>query len=172
MKISILERAFSARILLTVCLFAAFVPGVINKAAAGDVPMPDNNLAVSLIYETIITLNNAARADNYSVLRDLASPAFQKKYRTEDLKQTFGALKERGVDLRPVILMQPTIEKSQFLKAKDLFRLKGYMATRPARLNFEIQYQYVGGAWRLYALDLRLGTPPAEAGAPPFTGAI
>ncbi len=146
------KAAFVVLLLAEVIGFSVVgsVPVMANR---DSVPMPDKDMAVSLIYETIIAVNNASQTSNFSVLRALGAPEFQAKYKTEDLDQTFRGLRQKNIDLRPVVLLKPVIQKSQYLPSKKLFRLRGFMPTHPIRLGFEIHYQYVEKRWRLYALS-------------------
>jgi len=145
-------KTFYAAVIVAAAL-VFFVAGSVNGLAKYEtVPVPDKDMAVSLIYEAIIAVNNASQTGNFSVLRDLGAPEFQLKYTVEDLAQTFRALREKKIDLRPTVLLKPVIRQSQYIKSKSLFRMKGFMPTRPVRLHFEIHYQYVDKNWRLYAL--------------------
>ncbi len=51
--------------------------------------------ALYLIRSTLITLNDANRSGNYTVLRDLASPEFQGNNTAADLSQIFADLRKR-----------------------------------------------------------------------------
>ena len=58
--------------------------------------------ALYLIRSTILTLNDANRSGNYTVLRDLAAPDFQSRNTTTDLSQIFSDLRRRNFDLYAV----------------------------------------------------------------------
>ena len=117
-------------------------------------PLPTERLAVSLIYQTIITINNASQSRNYSVLRALSAPEFQTKYSLKELHDTLDGLQANKIDLKEMTLFDPVIEKKQILRSEKIFRLKGYMPTAPIRMRFEFQYQYVKRKWRLFAMSL------------------
>src|SRR5579875_1339606 len=55
--------------------------------------------ALYLIRSALLTLNDANRSGNYSVLHDLAAPNFQAKNTPADLARIFTDLRERHVDL-------------------------------------------------------------------------
>lgn len=158
-----LKRSVIALILMT----AFLTPSSFNAKAADlnarqkaadaisdEVPMPDKALAYSLIFEIIIAVNNANLTENYSVLRGLGAPDFQKKYDEEELDQLFAPLRQQKINLRQVVLVKPIITKSQYQPVKKLFRLKGHLPTTPVAAHFEIQFQYFQNRWRLYALNL------------------
>ena len=54
--------------------------------------------ALYLIRSTLLTLNDANRTGNYTVLRDLASPDFQAKNSAADLSEIFTDLRRRHFD--------------------------------------------------------------------------
>lgn len=138
-------------VILSVCLVR------VGGAHADDAPKPNKKLAHALIYETLIAVNNANQTGNYTVLHALGAPGFRRKFSIKDLATTFAALRHRKINLRPVVLLQPKISQSQFLPSQEIWRLRGHMATSPAQLNFELQYQYVRSGWRLYALTIKFG---------------
>jgi hypothetical protein len=55
--------------------------------------------ALYLIRSTLLTLNDANRSGNYTVLRDLAAPDFQARNTAADLSQIFSDLRRRNFDL-------------------------------------------------------------------------
>ena len=63
--------------------------------------------ALYLIRSTLLSLNDANRTGNYTVLRDLAAPDFQARNTAADLAQVFGDLRHRNFDLFSVALAAP-----------------------------------------------------------------
>ena len=66
--------------------------------------------ALFLIRSTLLTLNDANRTGNYTVLRDLAAPDFQARNTAADLGLNFLDLRRRNFDLCGVAF--PLIAKS------------------------------------------------------------
>ncbi len=117
--------------------------------------------AVYLVRATLLTLNDANRSGNYTVLRDLAAPDFQAKNTAADLAQDFADLRRRNFDLFAVALLAPQFAAAPALDANGLLRLKGFFATRPSQINFDLAFQNVSGHWRLIAIAV--ATPAAPA---------
>src|SRR5215813_12441322 len=65
--------------------------------------------ALYLIRSTLLTLNDANRTGNYTVLRDLASPDFQAKNTAADLSDSFADLRRRHFDLFSVAVAAPQL---------------------------------------------------------------
>src|SRR5262245_33835421 len=65
--------------------------------------------AIYLIRSTLLTLNDANRSGNYTVLRDLAAPGFQTNNTAADLGLTFSDLRRRNFDLYGAALLAPQL---------------------------------------------------------------
>jgi len=115
--------------------------------------------ALYLIRSTLLTLHDANRTNNYSVLRDLAAPDVQTRNTAADLSQVFADLRQRKVDLSGVALAAPQLTAPPSLDANRMLRLVGYVPTTPLQINFELLFQNVEGRWRMFAIAVT--TPPA-----------
>jgi len=116
--------------------------------------------ALYLVRSTLLTLNDANRSGNYSVLRDLAAPEFQAKNTAADLAQNFADLRRRNFDLFSVGLAAPELGSLPALDGRGMLRLTGLFPTRPLQINFDLLFQNVGGQWRLFGMSV--ATPPFQ----------
>ena len=105
--------------------------------------------ALYLIRSTLLTLNDANRSGNYTVLRDLSAPDFQAKNTAAELGAVFADLRRSKVDLFAVALLGPQLSTAPYLDPSKMLRLTGYFPTRPLQINFDLSYQAVNGQWRL-----------------------
>jgi len=134
-------------------------------APPADAPAPQQPLPVSLeqtlylIRSTLLTLNDANRSGNYTVLRDLAAPDFQARNTSADLAQSFSDLRRRNFDLFGAALVAPQLTAAPALDAEKRLHLTGYFATRPQQINFDLIFQVIGGQWRLFGISI--ATPDA-----------
>jgi hypothetical protein len=142
--------------------------------AAAPAPPPPLPVSVEqtlyLIRSTLLTLNDANRSGNYTVLRDLAAPDFQAHNTAADLAQDFADLRRRNFDLYGAALLAPQLTAAPALDAEKRLRLIGFFPTRPQRINFDLSFQVVGGQWRLFGISIATPeAPPLEADlqAPP-----
>jgi hypothetical protein len=136
--------------------------------------------ALYLIRSTLLTLNDANRTGNYTVLRDLAAPDFQAANTAADLAQNFIDLRHRKFDLFTVALAAPQLTAPPALDDHGMLRLTGFFPTRPLQINFDLLFQNTGGQWRLFGISV--ATPqvaaqpqaeppkPAPPAAPPKNG--
>jgi hypothetical protein len=110
--------------------------------------------ALYLIRSTLLTLNDANRSGNYSVLRDLAAPSFQAKNSAADLAQIFSNLRGRRFDLFAVAISAPKLTTPPHIENGGLLRLTGYFPTRPLQIDFDLLFQDVGNEWRLFGISV------------------
>jgi hypothetical protein len=132
--------------------------------------------ALYLIRSTLLTLNDANRTGNYTVLRDLSAPDFQARNTAADLAQIFSDLRRRNFDLFSVALAAPQLSSPPALDGNGMLRLTGSFPTQPLQINFDLLFQNAGGQWRLFGISVATTQvsaqpqpPPAEApkAAPP-----
>lgn len=127
-----------------------------SKLAKPPVSLPQ---ALYLIRSTLLTLNDANHSGNYTVLRDLAAPAFQAKNTPADLSQSFANLRGRKFDLYAAALIAPKLSAPPRRERNGLLRLTGHFPTRPLQINFDLLFQEVDRRWRLFGLSV--STPKA-----------
>ncbi len=120
--------------------------------------------ALYLIRSTLLTLNDANRTGNYTVLRDLAAPDFQARNTAADLALNFLDLRRRNFDLYAAALLAPQFSDAPALDQRGMLRLAGYIPTRPQQIQFDLTFQVVAGQWRLFAIAI--ATPEAASAQP------
>ncbi|SEO24146.1 hypothetical protein [Bradyrhizobium sp. OK095] len=118
--------------------------------------------ALYLIRSTLLTLNDANRTGNYTVLRDLAAPDFQARNTAADLGLNFLDLRRRNFDLYGAALLPPQFTEAPSLDPRGMLRLAGYIPTQPQQIKFDLVFQIAAGQWRLFGIAI--ATPEA---APP-----
>jgi hypothetical protein len=136
--------------------------------------LPDAFKLNLLIRSSIIALNQANQTGNYTVLQDLGAPAFRASNNSVRLAQIFSALRQRQLDLSPVLFFTPKLVAEPQINANGLLRLVGFFPTAPERVNFELIYQQIDGQWRLFGIgvntspaEVTSALPPAGAGEQP-----
>jgi len=123
---------------------------------ASQVVMPDDDKIVLLVRTTLLTLNDALRTGNYTVLRDRGAPGFRDANSAARLGQIFSQLAASGLDLSVVSVMPPQLSEAPILnQAQGTLNLKGYFPTKPTRIDFEVLYQSVGGHWQVFGLSVK-----------------
>ena len=145
-------------VLIGLMISAAPVLAEAQTAAEGT-KTPDPAFSEMLIKNTIIALNQANLTGNYSVLRELGTPAFQARNSTARLSEIFAKLRRDRVDMSGIVLLEPKLTSAQ--RRKNQMRLTGFFESKPIRIRFDAAYFNIGGRMRLHGLAVRAGTEVA-----------
>ncbi|MEO8318823.1 MAG: hypothetical protein ABI561_10920 [Bradyrhizobium sp.] len=122
--------------------------------AAPQLVVPDAQGLAVLIYNSLIALNHANLTGNYSVLRDLAAPEFQKRNSPKQLAATFADMRARNVNLSPIVLYQPKLARDAAIDDKGFLRMAGFYETQPLQVHFNLVFQPVAAVWRLFEISV------------------
>lgn len=145
-------------------LSAAFLAGSAAMAAAGPpTDRPPATIttaqALSLVQSTLMSIHDANQSGNYTVLKDLGSPAFQKRPANE-LAKLFGPLRARNLDLFSAASITPNFS-GLTLDTPDRLHARGTFPTRPHQVVFDFEFERVDNVWKHSKLSL--GLKPAVA---------
>ncbi len=124
--------------------------------------IPDVYKLNMLIRNTIIALNQANMTGNYTVLRDLAAPGFQRANNAAKLAQIFANLRERNLDLSPVFFMNPILVREPSIDAMGLLHMTGFFRSQPEQVNFDMVFQFFDNQWRLFGIAVNVAPPAAQ----------
>jgi len=139
----------------------AAAPKPAPKAPPAERPqVPDETRLTLLIQSYLIALSQANLTGNYSVLHALGAPSFQQNNPPDKLGQVFGALRSQNIDLTPLILFKPILDKPPAFDDQGLLHLIGHYDTAPQQVQFDLTLQPVSGVWRLFGLSVK--TVPAK----------
>jgi len=143
------------------------VPPAIDLAPHTDgTAIPDQYKINMLIRTTLIALSQANQTGNYSVLRDLGTPQFQAINSDARLAEIFSAIRQRNLDLSPVLFFDPTMIRPPSLQDDGILRTTGFIDTKPERILFDMGFQPINGSWRLTAIVVEM-KPPSPPQAKP-----
>ena len=136
-------------------------------APATSAPAPLSVSVEQVFYltrSTLLTLNDANRSGNYSVLRDLAAPGFQAHNTAADLAVNFTDLRRRNFDLFAAALIPPQLIAAPTVDAEGKLHLSGLFPTRPLQIRFDLIFEVVAGQWKLFGIAIATPeAPPLEA---------
>ena len=121
--------------------------------------------ALYLIRSTLLSLDDANRSGNYTVLRDLAAPSFQKAHSAADLAVIFSELRRSGIALTLIAITQPRLVAEPVIDTASVLHLNGVLPTAHLQFAFDMRFQSIDGAWRLAALSVG-AQPPAASPSP------
>jgi hypothetical protein len=124
-----------------------------QKSTAGATTPDDYKLAM-LIKTTIIAVNQANMTGNYSVLRDLGTPAFQSVNNPSRLSDAFSLIRQRNLDLSPILFFDPKLVAKPNIQENGVLSLRGFLPTAPEQVEFEFAFQFSDGRWKLDGIAL------------------
>lgn len=153
--------ALAATILTLVLVTGPSFPVVAQQPAANS-NAETRKLAHLLIKNALISVNQGNLTGNYTVLRDLASPGFRERNSASDLGSIFANLRQQKIDLSPIVLIDPVITQSKFIKEQNQLRLAGYFPSEPVQIKFDLIFQMANpGGWMIHGVSI--GTEAVEA---------
>jgi hypothetical protein len=123
-----------------------------GRMAAPDIVIPSADIIVILIRSTLLSLNDALRTGNYTVLRDLASPSFREANNAGRLHQIFSSLSAQRIDLSAVAILAPKLPQPPSIDQDKRLHIAGYFPGEPVRLDFGLVYEAVASQWRLFGI--------------------
>jgi hypothetical protein len=135
----------------------------LTVVAPADGAMPDAYKLNMMIRTTLIALNQANLTGNYSVLRDLGTPQFQAMNSDAQLAVIFAALRQRNLDLSPLLFFDPQLTRQPAIEPGGVLRLTGLIPTTPERILFDMGFERIGDQWRLSAIVIDVQQAPEPA---------
>jgi hypothetical protein len=139
-----------------------------KKQDTPEVVLPSAETIVILIRTTLLSLNDAMRTGNYTVLRDVASPSFREANTAGRLYQIFADVAAKNIDLAAVAILGPQLQQAPSIDQNKHLHISGYFAGNPIQLNFDLIFEPVNGQWRLFGLSVvPAPSASANASAPP-----
>ena len=136
-------------------------------AAKTTVAIPDSAKLTLMIQINIAALSLGNLTNNYTVLRDLGSPAFQSVNTPAVLSEKFKGFRQKAIDISPALLFAPILVGPPKVDADDVMHVTGFYNTSPQRIVFDLSFQPLNNAWRLAGIGVQTVVPNPEAQALP-----
>lgn len=124
-------------------------------ARAQQAEIIERSFAVALIRDVLIAVNHGNWTGNYTVLRDYASRDFATANDPTRLAGLFAPVREAGLDMLPVLVIEPTILNAETAARDTQMRLTGYFPTEPQHISFDLVMVQERQRWVL--LDISVG---------------
>jgi hypothetical protein len=127
----------------------------------------DRNGVMILIRSSLLALDQANKTGNYTVLRDIAAPAFQNNTAAR-LGEIFVKLRNDNLDLSGVAVIDPQLSLQPQIEPNGMMHMSGFFPSVPTQVNFDLLFAPVNGQWRLFGISVSIGqmAPTAPAGPP------
>jgi len=140
------------------------------ETAAAQMPPPprQGDIEVMLVKNVLTAVNHGNLTGNYTVLRDLGSAAFREKNSAARLAEIFQNLRERKLDLSPILVLDPQFTQAPEMNQAGQLQLVGFFPTRPLQVRFALVFQRVEGGWIIDTISVGATEPQSP---PPSTAA-
>ena|ERR1035437_6090381 len=132
---------------------------VMPAQAEDKVPSPV--LQEILIKTSLLMFNDANLTGNYTVLHAKLAKAFRDKITPDGLKQAFKSFADQKINLGLVTAMPPVASSEATIDNRGALVLRGYFATKPSRVSYELYFLPSEGEWKPALIDVRV-KPPNE----------
>ena len=145
--------------------FAAALIGalLLTIPAQAQNPLPSPIQQEILIKTTLLTFNDANLTGNYTVLHAKLAKAFRDKITPDGLKAAFKPFADQKADMGLIAAMPPVASSEATLNAaRGSLELRGYFATRPSRITYELDFLPSEGQWKPALIDVRIRPQTAE----------
>ncbi|MEQ1753071.1 MAG: hypothetical protein ABL973_02940 [Micropepsaceae bacterium] len=152
------------RFLFTMLILSAALVAPVANAAPPASPakvilpvlpkVPSAPAVLALLRSTLIAVDQGNKTGNYTVLRDLGTPAFREANTPTKLGLVFSNLVEQGVDLLPVLVVEPQYREPPRLTARRMLYVAGTFNIQPRRVSFELLFDVWHGEWRLFGVSI------------------
>ena len=107
-----------------------------------------------LLRSTLLAINQANLTGNYTVLRDLGTPDFQRNNSADRLKDNFQSMRSRKVDISAILLLSANLVREPSIDANGSLRLTGYFPSEPEQVNFDLAFHLIDGRWRFQSVAI------------------
>lgn len=134
-----------------------------RPAAPQQSQIPQAAGLVVLIKSSLTALNQANQTGNYQVLYALGSDTLRRTTNPQNLAQSFASFRQRGVDLSPILYLNPQLAQQPTLEQGRL-HIVGSFPTRPLQITFDLWFEPSQGQWKLVQLNTNL-VPVAQTPA-------
>ncbi len=153
-------RPFFAAVLFAAAALAAPValaapPSQTLKLLPPTIPkVPSPAAVLAMVRSTLIAVDQGNKTGNYTVVRDIGAPDFRDTNTPAKLSLVFANLVEQGVDMLPVLVVEPQYREAPRLTARRMLYVAGTFNIQPRRVSFELLFDVWRGEWRLYGVSI------------------
>ena len=141
-------------------LTGALVLLLAASASHAQSSLPAMQPLEALVKSSLLSFNDANVTGNYAVFHAKLSKPFRQQFPPERLKETFKQFSEQPIDLDIVAAMPPIYDQEPAVDSDGRLMVKGFFATEPTRVSFEMDFIPSDGEWKLLRLNVVLGPVP------------
>ena len=123
----------------------------------GDTPMlPSNEDNEKIALNTTLAFAQAVNAEDLSLLRLQTTEEFKARFNQDQLEETFRGFIEQKINLTPVEKLKPIFRNAPLITEDGTLILNGYFPTRPSQVEFDYNYLWRNGSWKINGISLEI----------------
>ncbi len=126
-----------------------------TAAAPQGLAVPQPEVLLLMLRTALISLDQANKTNNYSVMHALGGPLLQQQS-PERLAELFTGIRNTRADLQVVALLTPQLTETPVITPQGLLTLTGLFPSQPLQIRFQVAFQPVAGYWRVAGIGLNL----------------
>ena len=138
------------------------------SSAQNRVPAP--RPLEALVKGSLMSLNDANLTGDYRVFHARLSEPFRRQITPQQLKHNFREFHDKHVDIDIVCALAPVFDAPPHVDAEGKLVLRGFFATEPTRVSFEMDFIPNDGEWKLFRINVKVAPsadgPPVPEPAP------
>lgn len=116
--------------------------------------VPSDETLAAMISESIWILGDGINKNDLANFYNHIAKIWQRQTDASSLKQAFYDFIDKKIDLTIIQGQTPVLSEPPAIDNDGVLRLKGYYATQPYIINFELGYLYEHPQWRLVAVNI------------------
>jgi hypothetical protein len=169
---SLVILALASCITLQVTFFAsAQAPTPVGVTPVAPAPTPaaqqdsQRTIAIILVKNALLAVNQGNLTGNYTVLRDLTSPGFREKNSAANLAAIFQNIRQQKVDMSPIVALDPVLSPPR-VTADGQIALEGYFEAQQMRIAFQLLFiKAPTNGWMIHGVTLNAVPLPTTTAA-------
>jgi hypothetical protein len=109
-----------------------------------------------LVNASVYNLGVACNSQNFNDFYSYISKFWQAQTKPDTLMKTFKVFHDLDIDLTIVNGLEPVLSDKPVIDNDDLLRMKGYYATSPNVIYYEVSYIFEYPEWKLFGISVNV----------------
>lgn len=135
---------------------ACFIATLFGCGQLRDERAPSDKVLRQMCRRTLLDFHRALKTAEFEVFYATVSEAWQENTTPGKMAETYLPLMKLGVDLAPVVRMDPTFEPAPHVDDEEILHVQGWYAMTPRRVYFHLKYILEDGVWKPYGVSVQI----------------
>lgn len=118
--------------------------------------IPSDQAIMDMVHESVYLLGDGLNHEDLSNFYGHISKLWQSQTDEASLRRDFQRFIDEKVDLTIMEKETPVLSEKPWIDDDGVLRLKGYYATKPYMVHFDLGYIYEYPQWKLFSIKIRI----------------